>query len=350
MFYNHEKMENKLRVAIIGLGVGERHIQGFDNSPGCTVRILCDFNIDKLTELKLKYPNVQFSDNAEEVIRNPEIDIVSIASYDNYHFEQVKLAIECGKHIFVEKPLCLTEKEYMEIASLLKANPQIKLSSNLILRCETRFLKLKKKIENNQLGLIYHLEGDYEYGRVHKLNSGWRGEIDNYSVVSGGAIHMIDLILWFLNKKVIQVFAYGNKIITSKSRFRYNDFATSLLKFENGVIAKITANFGCVTPHFHRLSVYGSLGTFFQSFSGGAVYIESRDPMKSAIADLESYPSALKGDLIKNFVLSITEREVNPVVSTQDVLDVMAISLAIDKSIKSNKPEQPIYVKLKNYE
>ena len=46
------------------------------------------------------------------------------------------------------------------------------------------------------MGRLYYLEGDYAYGRLPKILSGWRAEIPIYSVVHGGAIHIIDLLLW----------------------------------------------------------------------------------------------------------------------------------------------------------
>ena len=53
--------------------------------------------------------------------------------------------------------------------------------------------------------------------------------------------------------------------VSCQNMLNFNDNIASLVKFENGVIAKIGANFSCVTPHFHRLSVYGTKGTFQQS-------------------------------------------------------------------------------------
>ena len=46
------------------------------------------------------------------------------------------------------------------------------------------------------LGRVYYMEADYNYGRIHKIVDGWRGAIDYYSVFLGGAVHMVDLLLW----------------------------------------------------------------------------------------------------------------------------------------------------------
>lgn len=321
-----------LNVGIIGLGVGERHISGFEKNENCKVLMICDTNNDKLREVSSRFPEKKISLYSDEIFSDPKIDVVSIATYDDSHCDLIKKAIANGKHIFVEKPLCINEYEYEIICDLLVKNPNIKLSSNLILRKTPRFIELKNKINKGLLGDIYYLEGDYDYGRINKILSGWRGGINNYSVVHGGAIHLIDLISWLVGEKVVDVFAFGTKIATKKTKFKSNDTVAALLKFENGIISKVTANFPCMTPHFHRLSVYGTEGTFQQSH-GSAVLINSRDPKKSFNNISDSYPGSDKGDLIPSFVNYLLYNE-KPDVTKQEVCDVMAISLAIEKSLR----------------
>ena len=81
-----------------------------------------------------------------------------------------------------EKPLCLFLDEAVQIADALRKRPDLKLSSNLILRCSPRFKELKARILDGELGEIYAIEADYNYGRIEKLTDGWRGKIDFYSV------------------------------------------------------------------------------------------------------------------------------------------------------------------------
>ena len=87
-----------LKAGIIGLGVGEKHIEGYQSHPDCEVVALCDFSEVRLNECKEKYPDLKITRNAEEILQNPEIDVVSIASFDNYHYEQVMKAL---KHVVI---------------------------------------------------------------------------------------------------------------------------------------------------------------------------------------------------------------------------------------------------------
>lgn len=321
-----------IKVGIIGLGVGESHITGYQKHPKCEVVALCDFSPEKNKLASHKYPGIKIVQFAEEILEDPQIDVVSIATYDNFHYEQIISAIKTSKHIFVEKPLCLREEEAKDIYSLLDNNPHIKISSNHILRMSPRFQELKLLLERDEVGELYYAEGDYDYGKIEKIMYGWRAKIDYYSVVLGGAIHIIDLLLWLTGERVVEVFSYGNQIATKDSQFRYNDLVVALLQFQNGMLAKISANFGCVKPHFHGLKLYGTKGSFINEVEAGILF-QSRDCNELPKRILQKYPGVHKGDLVYNFIDSILFNTKATVVK-RDIFDVLSVCFAIEKSLE----------------
>lgn len=334
----------KLNVAIIGLGVGERHLRGFQDDPRVSIVKLCDFNKEKVKEIKKKYPDYQTINDPNEILEDSKIDVISIASYDNFHSKQVIKAIQNGKHVFVEKPICLFEEELENIVETLNKFPNSKLSSNFVLRRAPQFEKLKNMINGDSFGEIYYLEGDYNYGRVHKLIDGWRGQIPFYSVMHGGGIHIIDLLTWLSKNKVVEVIGIGNKKVTKKSNFKNFDFVTSLLKFENEIIGKVSANFGSVTPHFHKISLYGTKATFFNEYQNSIIFKERENENNKEVFD-NKFDNSKKANVLKSFILSIIENQ-KPDVTAQEVIDIMSISLAIEKSLTSKKWEPVKYYKL----
>ncbi|MBT3637395.1 MAG: Gfo/Idh/MocA family oxidoreductase [Opitutae bacterium] len=338
-------MGSKLIAAVIGLGVGESHISGFEAHPRCQVKTLCDFNPSVLESNAQKYPEKKLVEKADRIFEDPEIDVVSIASYDSFHAEQIIQCLKSGKHVFVEKPLCLRHQELDLIVDALNSNPNLQLSSNLILRKAPRFEELKKKIGSGELGQPFHFEGNYDYGRLQKLTEGWRGNDPHYSVTHGGAIHLIDLILWLSGKKIVNVHAFGNRIPTIDSVFNGNSLTTANLQFEDGATGQITSNYASVAPHHHKVSVYGTRGTFEQSHLGAA-YFHSRDSDYSPERVDSAYPGARKGDLLCNFIDSVLG-EVEPIITKEEVLGAMSVSLAIDKSIQTRQVEEVGYPLLK---
>ncbi|MEM7013749.1 MAG: Gfo/Idh/MocA family oxidoreductase, partial [Verrucomicrobiota bacterium] len=277
-------------------------------------------------------------ERAEDLLADPDIDIVSIASYDDAHFEQCKLAIAHGKHIYVEKPFCMHAEHAHEIRQLLEANPGIRFSSNHVLRVSSRFQELKQRIQGGEFGEIYYLEGDYQYGRLHKITTSWRGEIPFYSVVYGGAVHVIDLLLWLTEDEVVEVSAYGNQIASRQTQFRFNDMVAAILKLKSGAIAKVTANFGCKRPHFHAIEVFGTQKSFVNR--PGAAEIWQSSEKGDAPTEMETpYRDYQKPDLICSFIDWILGRS-EPLVTPDDVFRTMATCFAVERAAAEGKPIQ----------
>ena len=333
-------MIKNLNVGLIGLGVGMHHFKNFTKNKYTTVISVCDFDSRKINNIKKLYPNIKVTSNADEVLNDKKIELVCIASYDNYHYKQVIQAIKNKKHIFVEKPICTNYQEFIKIKKALNQNSKIKISSNFVLRTAPQFLKLKELFKSKKFGDIYHISGEYNYGRINKIISGWRGKIPKYSVTHGGAIHIIDLVLSIFNKEPKKVAALGNNISTYNKNFKNHDITSAIIEFNDKSILNITSNFGCVMPHHHTLKVYGTKLTFVQEFKDVKIF-SSRDNRKKFKRLSKNYPNSKK-IVLNDFVNSIVKNK-KPIVSKKDVLNSIAISIAIDKSISSKQWEKIKY-------
>ena len=335
-------MKNRLNVGVIGLGVGARHAQILDANKKVNLVSLCDFDNKKINFYKKKYKNCNFTNNSDDIFKNPNIDIVSIASYDNFHAKHILQAIKYNKHFFVEKPFCQNIDELNKICSNINKKKKIIFSSNLILRNNPFFVNLRKKIKKKKIGDIYYCEGDYNYGRINKILYGWRGQIPFYSVVLGGAIHLIDIIIWLTNKKVKSVIAEGNKISTKNTKFKNYDLVSALLKFEDGMISKVTSNFASVTPHHHILSVYGTKSTFFYNNKVIKFY-KSRDD--SDVKKKNSkFSNKQKSEILNSFIDSVYYQKDLKIVHENEIINLMSVCFAIEKSLKTKKWERVKYI------
>ena len=233
-------------------------------------------------------------------------DIVSIASPDETHYDYAKKALENGKHVFVEKPMCQTKEQLHRLYELTKES-RLFFGSNMVLRTSPLFNELRMVLKANKMGKLYTFEGDYLYGRKEKILTGWRSETPNYSVMQGGGIHLIDLFLWLTDENPKEVYKFSNKIVTKDAYFKYDDYALRIVLCESGLIAKFTANFGCVHPHQHCLRIFGTKGSFLLDDKGYRTYgfnmpngLSHLPPTKtgliedfiSAIAKVKTYDSS----------------------------------------------------------
>lgn len=325
-----------LVAGIIGLGVGEQHLQALEEHPDSRVAAIADLNAGKMTSVSARYPQVRCYPHAEALIDDPDVNLVVVASYDDAHHDQILRAIRAGKHVFAEKPLCISEEQLTSIRTALASNPGVRLSSNTILRMSPRFQQLRADIVSGDMGALYYAEADYDYGRLHKLTDGWRGRIPNYSVMQGGGVHMVDLLLWLTGRQVVEVYAIGNGICSKAMDFNGLDLVVATLCFDDGMIAKVSANFGCVKPHYHRIMVYGTQATFENGTDVAYLY-RSRDPDDGPEAIDTPYPGVHKGALIPSFVDAILGKR-RAVVEEADVFAAMEVCFAIDRSLQQHQP------------
>ena len=327
---------SKIKSAVIGLGFGKNHVETLYSNKYSELISICDKkkNYKKISK-KLK---CNFYSRPEKIINDNKVKLVTIATYDNFHAKQIELCLKRNKAVFAEKPFCQTTKEFIRLKKII-IKKKIKISSKFVLRSHPKFKIIYKMLKKNFLGKIYYIEGEYNYGRIHKIISGWRGRIPFYSVTQGGGIHLIDLMIWYLKSKPIKAVAAGNKIVTKNSNFKYYDNVSALINFKNGVIAKVTSNFSCMTPHDHTMKIYGSKGTIVLSNNKINYFNSRKKNSKGKIINFKMIKK-YKSENLNSFVESIAKNKKFSNLSKNEILNSMATCLAIDKSLKTKRWEK----------
>ena len=187
------------------------------------------------------------------------------------------------------------------------------------------------------MGRLYCVEADYNYGRLDKVLTGWRSTVPNYSVMLGGGVHVVDLLMWLVDSPIVEVSAVGNKVCSFGTAFAAPDMVIAWARFANGTVGKVGANFGCMYPHFHKVTIYGTEGTIENGLEG-ATLVQSRDPKAMPTRIVSAYPGTRKGDLIPSFIDAILGRG-KAEIDEADSFRAIAVCLAIDRSVHSGKPE-----------
>lgn len=322
-----------LKVGVIGLGVGEQHVAAYARHPNCEVTMVCDLDPQRLEDVANRYEVAGRTVDAAAVTESPDLDVVSICSYDDAHADQCISALKSGKHVMVEKPLALARSDAERILEAQQESDRI-VTSNLILRASPRFRELKERVDKGDLGQIFHIEGDYIHAILHKLTEGWRGRMPFYCVTYGGGIHLIDLMRWLLGQEIEEVSGFGSKLLTRDTGYRYEDSTVHIFRFANGAMGKSLTTLGPKHPKFHALNVYGSAGTFVNGLNEARIWTDpDGDP---EIIDTP-HPGTGKGGLIGDFVEAILEGR-SPEVTSVDVFRVMDVCFAAWESLSKGRP------------
>jgi predicted dehydrogenase len=332
-----------LGVGVVGLGVGEQHAEAYAKDKRCDLRWLCDTDAARAKAARRRLKKGKVAGSLRRVLVDDGVDAVSIASYDHAHFKQVKAAFAAGRHVFVEKPLCRGKGELKSLIAAWKKAGRPHLQSNLVLRAAPLYGWLKKEIDSGRLGDVYAFDGDYLYGRLSKITDGWRKDVTDYSVMEGGGVHLIDLMLWLTGERPARVATVGNRIATRGTKFRYDDFMASTFEFPSGLVGRVTANFGCVHRHHHVIRVFGTKAMFVYDDKGPRLHRSRDEGQKAKALCLAALPTH-KGALISAFVGGILAgRDPDPAARRE--FDLIAVAAAADESHRRNRPVAIAYPK-----
>ncbi|MEQ8442040.1 MAG: Gfo/Idh/MocA family oxidoreductase [Alphaproteobacteria bacterium] len=325
--------QKPLRVGVIGLGVGERHIVGYRAIPGVEVAGICDIDPAKMAAVAERQDVTHLHKDYRTLLSDPSIDAVSICSYDDAHVDQAVMAFEAGKHVFCEKPIAL-DRTGLDRVVRAWSNSGKCLSSNLILRQSPRFQAVRKMVRGGEFGDLHYMEGDYIHQILWKITEGWRGKLDFYCVTYGGGIHLIDLMRWIAGEEVVEVTAMATKKLTRASTFKYPDTMTTLMRFESDLLAKSTTTFGPQRRQIHTLNLYGTKLSF-ENANGPARLYRGDQPEDEEVFDVP-YPAIEKGDLLPDFIDAIREGR-EPIVGAKDVFQVMNICISAWESASTGR-------------
>jgi predicted dehydrogenase len=326
-----------IQAAVIGLGVGEQHARAWALCQRARLIGVYDRDTAKKLQISRALKTGAFQ-GWGSLVRNPAVDAVSIATFDQQHARQVRDALKSGKHVFVEKPLCRTAAELKKIRKAWVCKKPA-LMANLVLRTAPLYRKIQQMIDVGKLGKIYAMDGDYLYGRIHKITDGWRSRDKTYSVMAGGGVHLLDLILGFVGEKPHTVTAAGNRICTQGSRFRQKDFVSAVFEFPSGLIARLTANFGCMHRHQHSLRIFGTRGTIFVDDVGARWHRSRRPDAKPILLKANRLPSS-KGALIPYFVSVIGAGSRVREKTAEQEFTLAECLIAADRALTTGKQER----------
>jgi UDP-2-acetamido-3-amino-2,3-dideoxy-glucuronate N-acetyltransferase len=215
---------NKKFIAHIGLGYWGKNI--LRNLYELNVlKIACDSSEDTITERKKQFPEVEYTTKIEDIISNPEIKAVTIATPAETHYELAKKFLLSGKDVFVEKPIALAVKEGEELVEIAEKQGRILMVGH-ILQYHPAVIKLKELISSGSLGKI-------KYIYSNRLNIGKIRTEEN--ILWSFAPHDISIILDLVGDELVEVSAFAGNYLMPK----IYDIAIITLKFKNEIRAHI---------------------------------------------------------------------------------------------------------------
>lgn len=246
-------MKRKVNIAVIGTGrMGSVHVANLvQKIPDANLVAICDIRLNVAQKVADEFGIDQVVQDYHELLDNPEIEAVLIASSTNTHADIINNCAQAGKHIFCEKPLAL-ELESIDKALAAVEKSKVKLQVGFNRRFDKSFRKVRDIVQSGQIGkpcILRITNRDPELPNKEFLK------------VSGGmfldmTIHDFDMVRFQIGE-VDEVYAIGNVMIDEELK-SFGDIDTDIvtLKFKNGAIGAIDNSRQAVYGYDQRLEVF----------------------------------------------------------------------------------------------
>ena len=237
----------KLRVGIIGTGwIAEAHIDSYKRMPDVEVVALADIIPGKAAAFAEKYgvPNAHIYGHHTEMLAAEELDAVSVCTYNMTHAECTIDCLNKGIPVLLEKPMCVTLEEAIEIRKAELKSGKV-LSIGFQPRFDTNMQMIKKIVESGELGEVYYIQTGG--GRRRGIPGSTFIEKKTAGIGALGDIgcYSLDMVLNAIGyPKPLTVSAYKSDFFGTNpelypqdaKRFNVDDFAAAFIRLEGGII------------------------------------------------------------------------------------------------------------------
>jgi predicted dehydrogenase len=220
-----ERQDAPVNVAVVGYGYwGPNIVRNVMERPELSLWGLCELNEARVADFSRRYPGVRTCDSFEQVLADPTVDGVSIATPPATHYPLAKQALEAGKHVLVEKPLATNALDAQDLVELAER-------SGLVLMPGHTFLyspavnKVRDLIVSGELGELFFITSS-------RMNL---GIYQPDGVINDLAPHDLSILLYWLDRPVTRVAASGNAVFRSD----VPETAFLTLTFDNGPTANV---------------------------------------------------------------------------------------------------------------
>jgi predicted dehydrogenase len=343
-------MTKKIKVAVIGLGMGKGHIGGYREHENTEVVAIADLNKELLAKVgdELNIPG-RYTDPLE-MFKKEDLDVVSIAVPNKFHKPLTIAALEAGINVLCEKPMAMNTQEAEEMLAAAKKSGK-RLGINFSFRFRPQSFAMKRLVEAGEVGDIYFGRTVWQRRRGMPKFGGWFGQ----KALSGGGplidlgVHRLDLALWLMDYPEPEwVMGSTYNHIASElaakegKKFDVEDFACGMIKFKNGATLELEASWAGNIRENEQMSttLLGTEGGLHQyNLNGGyEFHVECYQEKAGCHYDLHLHPPVAEcHNPYYTFIDALVKDEPFLVAPEQGVT-VMKLLDALYESAKTGKP------------
>lgn len=328
-------------VAIHGAGwVSGEHIKSYMKNPAAKVVAICSRTRES-AEARAReagLTDVKIVTNYSELLRDPDVQAISLCTPPNLHPEETVAAANAGKHLLIEKAVANDITGLRQMDAAVKTSG-VKTVVSFVLHWNPQFQWIRKMMADNAIGSIFYAEVDYWHniGPWYKQYA-WntKKSVAGSAFLSAGC-HAVDALRYFVGDDVVEVSAYSNK---RNPDYEYDTNVVGIVKFAGGAVGKLSCCFDVQSPYAFNIDLLGDKGTirdnriFAKEFLPGSTDWITVPTIRPDSGDVTHHP--FDGEI--NHFLDCIQRNEESHVNLADAVKTHEVCLAIDQSAATGKP------------
>ena len=237
----------EVRCALVGYGgafnMGKLHGEQINSVPGMRVTAACDLDAKRMEQALADFPGIETHTDVKALLKSPNVDLCVLILPHNLHAPVALQCLKAGKHVILEKPMCITTAEAKAMIDQARKN-DLMLTVYHNRRHDGDFKALRQAIADGLLGDIFSIE--MWGGGYGKPGTWWRSKKD----ISGGAFydwgaHYLDWLLNIVKSPVVNVNGYFHKLVWKEAT--NEDHVQGVIRFANGAAANV--QFSSIAHH-----------------------------------------------------------------------------------------------------
>ncbi len=331
------KKMRQIRCAIVGYGplfdMGKYHADFINSTAGMKTVAVCDTAKERLVAAEEELPGVATYEKLSDMLRDSDFDLGVIITPHNTH---AKLAIQClnaGKHVVVEKPMCVSAREASAMLQASKEN-KVMLSVFHNRRWDADYLTICDVLRQGLIGEIF--EVDCYMGGWRPPRGWWRDD----KKISGGAFfdwgaHMLDWVLQLVDKPIIDVSGFFHKRVWKQKS--NEDQVRAIIRFEDNVQADVTIS-SISRIGRSKWRIVGDRGAIEAQSGGEAITVVTDIGGLETKMEVPNLPAA-REEYYKNISNHLRKGEELVCKPEQSAMTI-AVMDAAEKSAKSGRPQK----------
>ena len=336
---------DQLRIGVIGAGLwGSQHTHVFSTLAQTELVAVCDVDGSRAEALARDHGvSTTYSDH-RELLANPNIQAVSIATPDFAHADLILDALSAGKHVLTEKPLATSVDEAQRLYEAAEESG-LKCMVDFHNRVNPAYVTIKEAIGNNEIGVPQHITARLSNTTFVPFEMlSWAAKSSALWFLGS---HVVDLLRFILDDDVRRVYAVSRKGVLQGRGVDTDDFHLAILEFAKGTVVSME-NSWLLSPDGPSIvdfgmRIVGADGQLNVEFSHhGAVSKIAGDGMKySELFGVTPVGDKRIGGFVRESVARFADCVLNdtpPLASFHDGLLVTRILAAIEQSAQSGKP------------